>query len=54
MINVLQLLVHLPLFNIKFPKNAEIFYSFLIEIANINILPDFVFDKIYCFLETRE
>ena len=39
MINGLQIMTHMPLCNIKFPANAELFNAFMIEIALFDILP---------------
>jgi hypothetical protein len=39
MINGLQIMSHMPLCNIKFPGNAELFNGFMIEIALFDILP---------------
>ena len=39
MINGLQIMSHMPLCNIKFPANAELFNGFIIEIALFDILP---------------
>ncbi len=37
------MITHLPLFNISFPANANYFLTFLIELANMDILPKFDF-----------
>lgn len=39
MINVMQLIVHMPMLNVQFPSNAVLFYSFIIDISNFNIIP---------------
>ena len=39
MINGLQIMTHMPLCNIKFPANSELFNGFMIEIALFDILP---------------
>ena len=39
MINVMQIIVNMPLFNINFPSNAVFFYSFLVDISNFNLIP---------------
>lgn len=51
MINGLQLAVHLPLFALSFPSNANFFISFLIEIATFDILPGDVPNLIFNFPE---
>ena len=40
LVNGLQIIVHLPLFNSKFPSNAEEFMSGLIFIATFEFLPE--------------
>ena len=40
LVNGLQVIVHLPLFNCKFPANAEMFLSKLIDVATFEILPE--------------
>ena len=39
MLNGLQLLVHLPLFNLKFPANASYMLNFSIHVATFDFLP---------------
>ena len=39
MINVLQLIVSMPLFNINFPLNAVLFNNLIVDISNFNIIP---------------
>jgi hypothetical protein len=39
MINVMQLIVHMPLLKVAFPENAVLFYSFIIDISNFDIIP---------------
>jgi len=39
LVNALQLIVCIPLFNINFPGNAQIFFSMLINIAQFNVFP---------------
>jgi hypothetical protein len=39
MINVMQLIVKMPLFNITFPSNAAYFYSFITEISSFDLIP---------------
>lgn len=38
-VNVLQVIISMPLFNIYFPSNAENFYSLLANIVTFNIVP---------------
>ena len=40
LVNGLQIIVHLPLFNSKFPANSELFLSELIDIATFEMLPE--------------
>ena len=47
MINVMQLIVHMPMLNINFPQNAVLFYSFIVDISNFDIIPtDWIKDRI--------
>lgn len=39
MINSLQLIVHLPMFSLQFPANAEVLFSKLIDVCSLNLLP---------------
>jgi hypothetical protein len=39
MINVMQIIVHMPLLNVFFPTNASFFYSLIIEISNFDLIP---------------
>ncbi len=39
MINVMQIIVHMPLLNVLFPTNASFFYSLIIEISNFDLIP---------------
>ena len=39
MMNGLQLAVHMPLFAVAFPANANFFITFLIDIATFDIMP---------------
>jgi hypothetical protein len=39
MINVLQIIVHMPLLDIQFPENAKFLYSLIISITKFDILP---------------
>ncbi len=50
MINSLNILVHIPLINLAFPANMEVFMSFLIRITNFNLLPnDFIYNGLLEF-----
>lgn len=40
MINCLQMIVYLPLFNITLPANVNTLFSILIEIATFDIIPE--------------
>lgn len=39
MINVMQIIVHMPLLNVYFPANATFFYKLIIDIAGFDIIP---------------
>ena len=53
MINALQLIVHLPLFQIAFPYNAQFFFSTLIDLTKFQIVPvDFLLEKIFEFSDS--
>ena len=53
MVNVMQLIIKMPLYNITFPQNAATFYTFLSSVANFDLLPT---DKIndYMFNFTKQ
>jgi hypothetical protein len=40
MINVIQIIVHMPLLNVNFPENTMYFYSLIIDISSFNLIPD--------------
>lgn len=47
MLGAIQLMVHFPFFAIGFPSNAKYLFSFVIDLANMNIIPtDKIIDKI--------
>jgi hypothetical protein len=53
MINCLQLFVHLPLLNIQFPPNANLFMRKLIDVASFDIFPtDAIYGRLFNFTET--
>jgi len=39
MINVMQIIAHMPLLNVQFPENTMFFYSLIIDISSFNLLP---------------
>ena len=39
LVNVLQLIIHMPLVNVNFPINAQFFYGILIQIATFDLIP---------------
>lgn len=39
MLNTLQIILHLPLINVQFPQNVNTFFSYLINIAEFQIIP---------------
>ena len=50
MINVMQLIVHMPLLNLSFPANAVTFYNFIIDISNFDLIPtDWIKAKLFNF-----
>ena len=46
MINVLQIIVHMPLFTLWFPANAAYMFGFIIQMANFDIVPDSITKRI--------
>jgi hypothetical protein len=40
MINVMQIIAHMPLLNVQFPGNTMFFYSLIIDISSFNLIPD--------------
>ena len=54
MINVMQIIVKMPLFNINFPSNAQTFYTFITSVSNFDILPTAAIEKnIFHFQEDQ-
>ena len=54
MINCLQLFVHLPLLNISFPPNANMFMTKLIDVASFDMFPmDHIKGLFFNFTETE-
>ncbi|CDW88161.1 UNKNOWN [Stylonychia lemnae] len=53
MINVLQIIAHLPLYNINFPDNAKLLYSLIISISQFDILPTTYFDQFFQFSDEQ-
>ena len=39
MINALQIIAHLPFFNVTLPYNVVMMVSFILEVANFNVVP---------------
>jgi len=39
MVNTLQLIANIPLFNLKFPSNIQFLFSILMTMANLEIIP---------------
>ena len=55
MINVMQLIVHMPMLKVSFPQNAVLFYSFIIDISNFDIIPTAsIKEKIFSFSSEKE
>jgi hypothetical protein len=49
MINVMQIIVQMPSFNLQFPSNAALFYSIIADISNFDIVPQNVKDEVFSF-----
>ncbi len=53
MINVMQVIVHMPLLNVQFPENASYFFSLIIQISSFDIIPssfiEWVKSKVFSF-----
>eukprot|EP00347_Sterkiella_histriomuscorum_P016906 403351398 len=55
LVNVVQLIVHMPLLNLDFPSNEIFFYSLLMDMSTLDILPtDSVEDKVFVFSEDAD
>jgi len=55
MLNVMQLIVNMPLLNVMFPQNAIMFYGFINDIANFDIIPtDKIKQAIFSFSKEDE
>ena len=54
MLNGLQLAVHLPLFNLLFPANANMFIEFVIDLATFDLVPPELILMIFSFPEDTE
>ncbi len=53
MINSLNILVHLPLINIHFPANMQVFMSIFMGISNFDFLPtEFISESLLEFTPT--
>lgn len=52
MLNGLQLAVHLPLFNLNFPANANFFIEFVIQVATFDLIPPELVLSFFSFTET--
>lgn len=39
MINAIQIIAHLPYFNLNMPQNVILFFGMVLEIANFDVLP---------------
>ena len=47
LLGAIQLMVHFPMFSISFPANTKYLYSFVINLANMKIIPtDYLLKKI--------
>ena len=47
MVNSLQIIVYMPLINVKLPQNAYLLSSFLIKIATFDVIPVDIMNKIF-------
>ena len=54
MLNGLQLAVHLPLFELAFPANANLTILFIIKVANFDLVPPEIFLTVFTFPEDEE
>lgn len=54
MLNGLQLAVHLPLFELAFPANANITILYIIQVANFDLVPPEIFLTVFTFPEDGE
>lgn len=53
MINSLNILVHIPLINLSFPANMQLFMSYFMGISNFDLLPtDFISESVIEFTPT--
>ncbi len=53
MINSLNILVHIPLINLSFPANMQLFMSFFMGISNFDLLPTgFISEELVEFTPT--
>jgi hypothetical protein len=39
LVNLMQLIVYLPLYNVAYPANTILFYSFLRDLSNFDVIP---------------
>lgn len=39
MLNTLQIILHLPLINVLFPSNVASFFTYLIDVAEFELIP---------------
>ena len=54
MINVLQLIVHIPLFSLNFPANVYLLFSMIIDISNFSFFEtDTVDSALFTFTPTK-
>lgn len=50
MVNVLQIIINMPLYNIQFPSNALVFFGVIMNIANFNVIPaDWISENLFTF-----
>ncbi len=54
MINVLQIIVHMPLFTIAFPTSSKMFFSILISVSQFDVLPSELLDQIFFNFDEAE
>lgn len=48
MVRILQIITLLPLFSIRMPGNAALFFCFLLQIASFDIVPmHYIYDQVF-------
>jgi hypothetical protein len=48
MVRIMQIVVLIPLFNIRMPGNAALFFGFVMQIVSFDMIPmDELYDKVF-------